>query len=23
MCDEGLLVKVGYGIYSATDREAA
>jgi hypothetical protein len=23
MCDEGLLIKVGYGIYRATDQEAA
>ena len=23
MCDEGLLIKVGYGIYRAADREAA
>jgi hypothetical protein len=23
MCEEGLLVKVGYGIYRAADREAA
>ncbi|RWM02324.1 MAG: hypothetical protein E5X80_29205 [Mesorhizobium sp.] len=23
MCDEGLLIKVGYGIYRATDRESA
>ncbi|WP_258116488.1 type IV toxin-antitoxin system AbiEi family antitoxin domain-containing protein [Mesorhizobium onobrychidis] len=23
MCDEGLLVKVGYGIYRAADQEAA
>ena len=23
MCDEGLLIKVGYGIYRATDQKAA
>jgi hypothetical protein len=23
MCDEGLLIKVGYGIYRAADQEAA
>lgn len=23
MCEEGLLIKVGYGIYRAADREAA
>jgi hypothetical protein len=23
MCDEGLLIKVGYGVYRATDQEAA
>ncbi|WP_421579937.1 type IV toxin-antitoxin system AbiEi family antitoxin domain-containing protein [Shinella sp. M31] len=23
MCDEGLLVKVGYGVYRARDRVAA
>jgi hypothetical protein len=23
MCDEGLLIKVGYGIYRAADRRAA
>ncbi|WP_085737009.1 type IV toxin-antitoxin system AbiEi family antitoxin domain-containing protein [Rhizobium sp. CIAT894] len=23
MCEEGLLVKVGYGVYRAADREAA
>ncbi|MES0133616.1 type IV toxin-antitoxin system AbiEi family antitoxin domain-containing protein [Mesorhizobium sp. M0016] len=23
MCDEGLLIKVGYGLYRATDQKAA
>lgn len=23
MCDEGLLIKVGYGLYRAAEREAA
>ncbi|WP_245525792.1 MULTISPECIES: type IV toxin-antitoxin system AbiEi family antitoxin domain-containing protein [unclassified Mesorhizobium] len=23
MCEEGLLVKVGYGVYRAADRKAA
>ncbi|WP_323011052.1 type IV toxin-antitoxin system AbiEi family antitoxin domain-containing protein [Paracoccus sp. (in: a-proteobacteria)] len=23
MCDEGLLIKVGYGVYQAADRKAA